>query len=447
MRQMQPVLWTKGVLLSPQHLQTQDRFVEDVLQFELTSLAFAPWGFQRLEIDREALAAGRFALSSASGIFPDGLLFEMPLSDPLPPPKSLEGLWRPDQKTLDLYLTIPEYRYGGHNVSGARGDAATRYRAEELRRRDENTGEAERPIQVARKNFRLLAEGESLDGNSVLRVARLTRAPSGVVQLDQAFIPPLLDIQASDQVMSITRRLVEILAGKSSELAGTRRQRNQSLADFTVTDVASFWLLYTVNSFLPELRHAYEVRRGHPAELFRSLLALAGALTTFSPDVQARALPVYEHDDLTGCLTSLDATVRRLLETVVPATTVALPLRQVRPFIYSASLTEEPHLAATQVYLAVAAEGRGPELIERAHLLKVAAAPELEHLIRQALPGIPLTYVPTPPATIPVKVDHHYFLVQRAGAGWQSVIRSRELAAYVPAEFGTVSMELVLVVK
>ena len=444
MRQMQPVLWTKGVLLTPQHLQTYDRFVEDVRQFELSALSFAPWGFQRLEIDRTALAGGSFALSAAAGIFPDGLSFEMPLSDPLPPPKVLADLWAPDQRTLDLFLAVPEYRYGGHNVSG-RGDAGTRYRAEELRRRDENTGEAERPIQVARKNCRILAEGESLDGNSVLRIARLMRSSAGAIQLDPSFVPPLLDIAASDAVMAMTRRLVEILAARSGELSGSRRQRNQSLADFTVTDVASFWLLYTVNSFLPELRHIYETRRGHPAELFRVMLALAGALTTFSRTISPRALPTYAHDDLTGCLAALDATVRTLLETVVPANCVSIPLRQTRPFIYAGSITDDRHLGATQAFLAIAVEGRGAELEQRSHLLKVSAAPDLEHLIRQALPGIPLTYVPNPPAAVPVKVDHRYFLLQRSAPEWQAVLRAREIAAYVPAELPDPQIELVLV--
>jgi len=51
MRQMQPVLWTKGVLLTPQHLQVQDQFLEDLLEFQRSALAFAPWGFSRLELD------------------------------------------------------------------------------------------------------------------------------------------------------------------------------------------------------------------------------------------------------------------------------------------------------------------------------------------------------------------------------------------------------------
>ena len=52
--------------------------------------------------------------------------------------------------------------------------------------------------------------------------------------------------------------------GEGDALAGTRRQRNQGLADFSITDVASFWLLYTLNTHLPQLRHLHEVRARTP---------------------------------------------------------------------------------------------------------------------------------------------------------------------------------------
>ena len=57
MRRLQPVIWTKGTFLTPQHLQLQDRFLENLLEFHLDSLAFRPWGFATLQISREALAA------------------------------------------------------------------------------------------------------------------------------------------------------------------------------------------------------------------------------------------------------------------------------------------------------------------------------------------------------------------------------------------------------
>ena len=98
-----------------------------------------------------------------------------------------------------------------------------------------------------------------------MKIARVTRTDSGILQLDPVFVPPLLDIAANDYLMSILRRLLEILIAKSATLSGMRRQKSQGLADFSASDVANFWLLYTVNTFLPQMRHLFEVRRGHPA--------------------------------------------------------------------------------------------------------------------------------------------------------------------------------------
>ncbi len=454
---MQPVLWTKGVLLSPQHLQTQDRFLEDRLHFQLSGLTFAPWGFAKLRLDHEALAGGTLAIAEASGILPDGLLFDMPESDPLPEPRALAGCFAPDQTEIDAWLAIPEYHPGGRNVSadGAPDGAAhgTRYGAEVLLRRDENTGLAEKPIQVARKNFRILVDGDAMEGHSLLRLARIRRSATGALELDPRFIPPLVDIGASDALVAIVRRLVEILSARSGALAGTRRQRNLGLADFSIADVASFWLLYSVNSAFPELRSFLESRRGHPESLYTAMLSLAGALTTFSRQLQPRELPVYEHDDLTTCFARLDEQLRTLLETVVPAGCVSIPLRLSQPSIYAAALDDDRYLSAPELYLAVAAGAGGgaagapaSALIQRApQKIKISAAGRIDHLIRQALPGIALTHTPDPPAAVPIKVDHHYFQLARSGPEWDAVVAARNLAAYVPADFPTPELELIVV--
>lgn len=447
MRQLQPVLWTKGVLLNPQHLQTQDRFLEDVIEFQLSTLTVYPWGFSRLEIDREALAGGAVAISAAAGILPDGLLFDMPGADAPPPPRPLEGCWKPDQQTLDVYLTIPEYRPGGYNVSVTPRDRnTTRYAAEVLMRRDENTGLAEKPIQVARKNLRLLVEGETLEGHSVIRAARVRRGPAGELSLDSQFVPPLLDIGASDYLLAIARRLVEILSAKSTALSGTRRQKNQSLAEFSISDVASFWLLYTINTHSPELRHLFEIRRGHPAQLFEAMSALAGALTTFSTTVHPRDLPAYDHADLSTCFTTLDQVLRTLLETVVPANCVSLPLRQVQPSVYATAVDQDRYFKAPGLYLAFSAELNPADLLRKVpQLVKISSADKIDRLIKQALPGVALTHVPNPPSAIPVKVKHHYFQLSKSGPDWEAMALARNLAAYVPQDFPAPELELVIV--
>ena len=445
MKRLEPVIWTKGTFLSPQYLQLQDRFLENVLQFHLENLAFRPYGFKSLQISQELLAAGIFSVSSATGIFPDGLLFDIPTSDAVPPHRPLAPCFEADQSTLDLYLAVPQYRDHGLNVaSSTRQDA--RYRAEMELFRDENTGLTEKPVQLARKNLRFLVEGDSLEGYSSLRVARVRRTETNTFVLDPKAVPPLIDFRASDYLVSIARRLVEVLSSRSSSIAGVRRQKNQSLADFTAADIANFWLLYTVNTAFPTFRHLFETRGGHPEKLYSAMLSLAGALTTFSTTIHPRDLPFYDHDDLGACFSELDEKLRLLLETVVRSNVVSLPLKLVQPSIYATPIDNDKYLANTRMYLAFNAETSQADIAAKVpQLVKLCSANHLEHLVRHALPGVPLAHVQTPPSVIPVKLSYQYFSLSQSGVAWEAIQRARNLAAYVPAELPNPQLELIIV--
>src|SRR5215472_3245500 len=203
MRQLQPVIWSKGTFLTPQHLQSQDRFIEGTLDFRLNALSFRPFGLETLQIDQEALAGGNLALSRCVGMMPDGLAFDIPNSDPAPPSKLLTQFFAPERNELDVFLAVPAYRDHSANISAPAAKRDTRYVADVVLLKDENSGTSEKPIQLARKNFRLLVEGEPLQGNAALRVARVRRSTDDALQLDPAFVPPLLDIRASDYIVGI----------------------------------------------------------------------------------------------------------------------------------------------------------------------------------------------------------------------------------------------------
>ena len=447
MKRLQPVIWSKGTVLNPQHLQTQDHFAESTLQFRLDALNFRPWGFQRLGVDQAALAAGDFALSGASGLFADGLPFDIPESDPAPAPKALGPYFESGEageKGLDVYLAIPHHRERGLNISLARQNADTRYLAEVLTVVDENSSGSERPIRIAQKNFRLLVEGEALQGMSSVRAARVKRNAAGALEIDPLFVPPLLDISASDHVLGILRRLVGILSAKSAMLAGMRKQKNQTLADFTASDIANFWLLYTVNTHFPVLNHLFASRKGHPEALFSAMTALAGSLTTFSAKIQPRDLPAYDHDNLGACLTELDAKLRDLLETVVPTNWVSLPLKLVRPSIYAAAIENDKYLVNSKMYLAISSDLKTGDLIRKVpQSIKVCSANYIDELVQRAVAGVKLTHTPSP-GSIPVKLNYEYFSLNQSGAAWESVGRARNLAAYVPGDIPAPQLELII---
>src|SRR5262249_46973688 len=382
MKVLQPVIWSKGTLLTPQHLQVQDRFVESLIHFQVEALNFKPWGFSELRIDHDALMKGRLVLLQARGIFSDGLLFDVPESDPAPEPKPLLSHFTAEQDAVNVYLAVPHHLDRGMNVGLQPSNVATRYIAQTQMVRDENSSASKKPIQVARKNLRILAEGDPAQGNSMLRIGTVRKTSAGALELDPYVVPPLIDFGANEHLVSIIRRLLEILSAKSAQLSGSRRQRTQSLADFTASDVANFWLLYTINAHLPRFRHLFELRSAHPERAFALMLSLAGSLTTFSNTIQARDLPFYDHEDLGRCWRELDEKVRILLDTVVPSNFVALPMKLVQPSIYATALADDKFFSNTKMFLAMTADMGEADLITKApHLIKICSANHIEHLI------------------------------------------------------------------
>ena len=247
--------------------------------------------------------------------------------------------------------------------------------------------------------------------------------------------------------MSLTRRLVEILTARSTGLSGQRRQRSRGLADFGIADVANFWLLYTINTNLPVLRHYFEAKSaGHPGELFSAMTALAGSLSTFSDTIRPQGFPTYDHGDLGGCFTTLDLRVRELLETVVPTNFKSLTLEPVDQPHVLATAIKDRYLAGRHFYLAVKTSTSQAEALRKApHLLKVSAGPRMGHLIKQSLSGVTLTHAPTPPPEIPIQVDYRYFKLETMGNEWEEITRAGNLAVYVPADFADTELELLIV--
>jgi type VI secretion system protein ImpJ len=445
MRQLQPVIWSKGTFLSPQHLQAQERFVEDSARFYLDSLNSRSWGFSEIQIDTKALSEGRLAITLASGIFPDALSLDIPASEYPPPARVLDECFQGGRQSCIFYLAVPEYLQGGMNVAVNRSTVSTRFLAQMQMVRDENTGSGEKPIQVARKNLQILAEGENREGSVVLGFTRILRSETGMYQIDPTYIPPLIDIHAHPTLKRILSNLIELLVARSSQLSGARRQKNQSLADFTASDIANFWLLYTINSHLPVLRHFLESTNIRPELLFSELSDLAGALTAFSTKIAPKDLPAYSHEQLGVCFGELDRLIRVMLETVIPSNFVALPLKMVKDTIYATSIDKDAYFVGSRFYLAIAADIRDADLIDRSQkLLKACSATQLETLIRNALPGLRLQHVPTPPRSIPVKLRHQYFAIEQGGPVWESVLRARNFAVYAPSDILNPQMELVI---
>jgi type VI secretion system protein ImpJ len=441
MHHLQPVLWSKGLLLDPQHLQAQDRYVESLLAFHVAALHGNAYGFSELRIDEDALASGRVSIVAMRGRFVDGAVFDAPGSDALP---SVCELPRADVgDTLVVSLAIPHWRDSAANASTS-PDAGARYRIDWSARTDENGGTAEKLVPLGTRNLRLIHDRDLRTGYELLSVVSLQSQGAGQWRRTNDFEPPQLRSGATASLRHRLTGLCDRLAARASDLAGRRSQRNQSLADFSISDVANFWLLHTINTHLPVLWHQTRNGAAHPADVYQTLATLAGALSTFAPRGMTTEHEAYPHNAPGPAFTALIARVDALAHTVVPQRAVALPMRATRPNVHATAIDDDRLLLDAVLYLAVSSGTRNAELPRRVpQLVKVADAGSMDRLIRHALPGLGLTHIPQPPDALPIRLDFQYFRIDKGGAAWDMITMARDMAVYVPSEVETPRLELV----
>lgn len=451
MKNLHRVVWSKGMFLTPQHFQAQDDFFEEHVHFRSIASSSVNWGLTAIAIDHESLANGVFTLRHCSGVLPDGLTFSIPDSDEPPPGREVAEFFAPTEPELDVFLALPERRPRGKNVTistGARPEAGTRYVTETRMLLDETSGLEEKPVQLANKNFRLVFGGETLDGTSFIRIGQITRSPAGTYILRSDFVAPAVSIDSSEFLLLMLRRLVELLAAKAGSLSGLRRQKGRSLAEFGSGDMANFWLLNTVNTFLPQLKHLWLARKRHPEQLYVTMLGLAGALSTFSFDEQSRNLPDYDHENLGRCFFELDQKIRILLETAIPSKCIVVPLSLTEKSIWSGQITDEQHFKKTQFFLSVGAQMGVDDIIKQIpKLMKMSPPNEIQRIVRNALPGITLRHTPVPPGAIPVKLERQYFALNQSGILWDGVVKSQQISLFVPEDIQKPEFELLIVLE
>jgi type VI secretion system protein ImpJ len=430
--------------LGPHEFQAQARYFEDAITFAASALWFQSYGLIGATLDSDALRNGTVSLVHASGIFPDGTPFHMPQSDAVPAVRPIADLFPPTRDALTVYLALRERKAGGRNCSIAGDPGDARYFAELRTFNDETSGGDSRAVNIRRKNIRILLESELSDNMVALPLARLRRDGSGHFMFDPMFVPPCLQITASERLMVMLQRLIEILESKSSALS--RNKSGGGLTEFSTRDLANFWLMHAVNSGLAALRHIWISKRGHPEQLFMEMSRLGGALCTFALESHPRTLPIYDHRNLGECFEKLDEHIRTHLETIVPTNCVSIPLTKVADYFYEGDINDSRVLGRARWVLGVRARVGEAELIERApQLVKVCSAKFVGELVRRAMAGLALTHLPVPPPAIPTQVETQYFGVSRDGPFWDHIVQTRKVGIYVPGEVTDAELELLVI--
>ncbi|MFQ5621862.1 MAG: type VI secretion system baseplate subunit TssK [Paracoccaceae bacterium] len=434
------VVWSEGLFLQPHHFQQADRYTEALVSGLARRVGPYVWGLTDLEIDEEVLKFGKFAVSSCSGLTPDGAVFRVPLAEDHPPALEVpEGI-----KDCVVYLSVPTRRHGAAEVdlSGAEQSAA-RFRPAELEITD-TMGADRRPVTVAVGKLRLqfaLAVDDLAD-RLVIPIARIieVRADSEIV-LDKGFIPACMDVRAAPPLAGFMRELEGLLGHRQSALAGRLSDSGPAKG---VAEVTDFLLLMTVNRVLPVIRNLLSTENVHPVQIYERCVSLAGELATFmAPEKMPPEFPFYQHDNLTNVFAPVIRTLRQYLSAVLEQTAVSIPL-EARKYGVSVGIIADRKLVTTANFV-VAVKADIPEETVRRHFssqAKVGPVEEIRQLVNSALPGIALRALPVAPRQIPYHSGVVYFELDRDSPYWSKLTTTGGIAFHVSGEFPGLQMEL-----
>lgn len=443
MKPLGKVVWGEGMFLTPHLFQQADRYHEQVLDFRLRAVVPFGWGFIELEIDDEAVANGDVTVRRCAGVLPDGLVFQVPQPDRGPATRSIKSAFSGSTDRVSVYLALPVVREGTNvRLDGAAAGPPTRYEAEMIRVPDETAEDNEGEIPFARKNFRLLFSGEALDDTVSMKLGEVTRTEAGAFKLAEAFVPASLTIRSSPRLLAMLREVLELLSARSTSLASQRRH----LHDFAQSDIATFWLLHTVNSWIPLLAHLAAAPDHHPERVYVAFGQLIGQLSSFALDSDPRDVPVYDHDRLGEVFAELVRRIRTLLDTVIPIRYVIIPLVKTRDLLHVGRVEDDRLLQTAQFYLGADAKMPAGRLVEELPAKSKISSPDhVGELIGRAVPGVELLHEPVPPAAIPVRAGFKYFQLSRHGRAWEAINRAKALALYLPDDFPELKLELVAI--
>ena len=255
-------------------------------------------------------------------------------------------------------------------------------------------------------------------GTYHLPLARILRDGSGHFIFDPDYVPPCLQIGASETLLQLTRRrLLRFSKPRVRPSKPSGRAGGKDLREYSSHEIANFWLLHAVRSSMAPLRHHLELKHSHPEQLYAEMARLAGALCTFAIDSDPRSLPAYDHDRLGECFAELDRHIRAHLEIIIPTNCIGVPLRQVSDYLYVGAVADNRCFGrAANWILGISSDLARPELMVNVPArAKICSSQHVERLFRDALPGLTLQHLPSPPAAISPRIGYEYFSIGRSG--------------------------------
>lgn len=440
------VVWSEGLLMSPQHMQQMDLYHERLIGSRLDALEPLNWGVMKADIDRRALESGQVRLQELRCVMPDGLVIRCESGDPeLPPSRPVEGHFPHTQSVLEVYVGVPRERDGVANYAEERQGARTRF-VIATKNVPDLTGEGSAlEIGFAQRNLHILFGDEPKDDFDTIKLAEVTRDASGSLAVNEPYIPPILQIEASPFIVAGMRRVLRLMATRRRSLAEAQRERGDATVEYNAGDITRFLLLNAVNTYLPVMTHLVDMPEVPPRTAYIWMVTLAGQLATFSSEFDPASLPKFNYTDLRSTFEPLFARITDLLQATVKEHYVSMTLDGREDGMYLGQLTDDRIIGCSQYLIGIRSSVNEKEVANTLpRLSKMASWGDINSILSAATPGAAVEVTYRPPPEIPVKAGVVYFNVSIDNNYWRNIATDRQVAVYLPRPFDPATTKIEL---
>ena len=441
-QRQQKIVWAEGLFLGQQHFQQWDRVFQRELQQRSQLTTPHCWGLVSLNLLEKALEMGQCRLESITAILPNG---QWVVHDSQRDGGPLLCDLTAGGDRVDVWLALPDNdRVAGINGYREQGRLCA-WRADYQEVADEHDPSRTREIIVGKPNLSLLRGDESREHYSCFRLASFEQQGDGRYAQVESYIPPVVTLQASEQLQAWMARIRDLLSARVRQLS---QQRNSygDIADMGSREMGQFLRLLQLRPALATLDHLIQQESSQPETLYREMLRLITGLRDFQADMPELELPLYQHGDLGSVFATLETLLRESLAQSAKTASTALSLNQESPALLLAEGVPWSNLDKQHLYLGVYHESEDPNWVtDFSRQAKSGSREDLELILASALPGIRLAHTQRPPNKLPVKSGFEYFRFEPSGEFWPRAMEAESLAVFLPGQFQGSRFELLCV--
>ena len=182
MKPLQRVIWSEGMLISPQHLQQLDRYHETLLEERVASVTPYSIGVFALEVDHTSLDEGLFVLRSLQAVLPRGTVIALEAGEPeMPKARTIAEHFPSTRDAIGVYVALQNEREGATAFT-TDDDRRGRYVRDHRTITDLVEGN-QLVVQFAQRNLKLVFDDEERADAEALKIAELRRARIALARL------------------------------------------------------------------------------------------------------------------------------------------------------------------------------------------------------------------------------------------------------------------------